>query len=128
MENIISKFIELRKKFNLNFDDKTLFEQAIDLYISMGIQKGYGDNVGKTEINDSGTIETSNSSNKKETTEKKKFGKPTEKMRYVLDKVWNTQDGKEFLKEIGFDGNFELLNFSKAKELISQVKKKQEES
>lgn len=43
MEEIIKKFIELREKFNLNFDDKTLFEQAVDLYISMGIQKGYKD-------------------------------------------------------------------------------------
>lgn len=65
------------------------------------------------------------------TTEKipnKPFRKPTDKMRYFLDKAWKIPEGQEYLKELGFDGNFELLAFDKAKDYISKIKTKQEES
>ena len=58
----------------------------------------------------------------------KPFRKPTDKMMYFLDKAWKIPEGREYLKEIGFDGNFELLDFYKAKDYISKIKTKQEES
>jgi hypothetical protein len=45
----------------------------------------------------------------------------------ALRRVWSTEDGKEFLKTIGFNGEFGLLTGKSAFELISKVKTKQEQ-
>ena len=115
MEQILKKFIELREKFKLNFDDEILFQEANKLYISIGIQKGY--------TNDKKEEKTS-----PQATETQNKGKPASEAQVkMLRHVWATEDGKEYLKEIGFNGEFGLLTGKSAFELISKVKKKQEE-
>jgi len=124
IQKIIKEFKRIRKEEDLQIIDEVLFEQAIDVFISMGIQKGYKD-IGKQESNTTDNLkqESKPSGSKKEN--KNSFGKPTEKMQYYLEKAWKIPDGKEYLKELGFDGNFDLLTFDKAKELISKVKSKE---
>ena len=118
MEQIIQKFIELREKFHLQVTDEALFSEAVKLYISIGIQKGYGNVKEKTETAPQATK-----------TQNRGIPNPaSEPQRKLLTKVWNTQDGQEYLKEIGFNGDFGLLDKKSAFELISKVKKKQEES
>jgi len=41
IQKIIQEFKRIRKEEDLQVLDEILFEQAIDLYISMGIQNGY---------------------------------------------------------------------------------------
>ena len=115
MEEIIKKFIELREKFKLNFEDGLLFQEANKLYISMGIQKGYKD----TQEQEKTPPEA----------QKQEFkGKPASEAQIkMLRHVWSTEDGKDYLKEIGFNGEFGLLTGKSAFELISKVKTKQEQ-
>ena len=115
MEEIIKKFIDLREKFKLNFEDEVLFQEAVKLYVSIGIQKGY-----KT------TQETEKTQPEQPKQEFK--GKPASEAQVkALRHVWSTEDGKEYLKEIGFNGEFGLLTGKSAFELISKVKTKQEQ-
>ena len=59
---------------------------------------------------------------------KTEFGKPTKKMRYRIEKTWETEDGQEFLKEIGYDGNIDELSYDKASYFIKLIHEKEENS
>ncbi len=57
---------------------------------------------------------------------KTEFGKPTSKMRFKLEKTWEAEDGREFLEEIGFDGDFDKLSYDKAKLFIGLIHEKED--
>ncbi|MFX1312069.1 MAG: hypothetical protein ACFFHD_05610 [Promethearchaeota archaeon] len=52
----------------------------------------------------------------------------TDLQRRFLTKMWGKSEKKKFLKELGFDGNFEYLTKKKAIDLISKIKEKEKEN
>ncbi|MHA1867805.1 MAG: hypothetical protein ACTSXD_07040 [Candidatus Heimdallarchaeaceae archaeon] len=68
-----------------------------------------------------------NGQNKATDTNKGQYGKPTKKMMYVMNHAWEHQDGQEFLREIGFDGDFDHLTYDKAKYYIGLIKDKEKQ-
>jgi len=116
----INKFAETNKIFSTQFiepDHNTFY--CVVWYDDQNEQKPRQEP--QKQENQASEIKTEKIPNKP-------FRKPTDKMMYFLDKAWKIPEGREYLKEIGFDGNFELLDFYKAKDYISKIKTKQEES
>ena len=112
MEQIISMLQKATDISGLKVSDETLFSEAVKIYVSMGIQKGYSDNITKQEINDSRTIETKNQSNKKETTEK--IVNPITPAQFkALVLMSKDIEGEEYLKSKGIKSEKDLEKLSK---------------
>lgn len=111
MKNIICMLKQAVSETDLKVSDETIFSEAVKIYVSMGIQKGYSDNVGKNEINDSGTIETPNSSNK-----------ITDKQLKALLKISKNPDGEKFLqsKKITSEEDLSKLTKKQAWEIMNE--------
>lgn len=71
---------------------------------------------------------SSNKEFKPSTKFKTEYGKPTKKMRYKIEKTWETEDGREFLEELGYDGKIDNLNYDKAKYYIGLIHDKEDQS
>lgn len=124
LREIIKDFKKIRIEENLQITDTTLFEQALDLYMSLGIQQGY--NIKPTEKINPEPPKPQNQASTKPKDKKTEYGKPTSKMRFKLEKTWEHEDGREFLEEIGFDGDFDKLTYDKAKMFIQLIHEKED--
>jgi len=123
METIITMLKNAVAISGLKVSDETIFSEAVKIYVSMGIQKGYSDNIIKGEINDSRTIETKNQSNKTETTEK--IVNPiTPKQYKALILMSKDLEGEEYLKSKGIrsEKDLEKLTKKEAWEIMNERK------
>jgi hypothetical protein len=110
MEQIITMLKKSIEETGLNISDETLFSEAVKIYVSMGIQKGYSNNIGKTEI-------TQNTPQKQEITPVSPVTKtvnpitPSQFKALVL--MSKDLEGEEYLKSKGIRSEKDLEKLSK---------------